>query len=56
MEKMRKFLKGEKGVTAIEYAVIASIVATAIVMALTSLGLSLSGIFSSISGAMGGGH
>ena len=44
------FLGDERGATAIEYALIASLIAVAIVGALTALGTGLSSEFSEVSG------
>ena len=38
MEKMKRFLKDEEGVTAIEYGLIASLIAIAIIVAVTAVG------------------
>ena len=45
-----KFFGDERGATAIEYAIIASLIAIAIVGALTALGTGLSSEFSEVSG------
>ena len=44
----KKFLKDENGATAIEYGLIAALVAVAIVTALTQLGGSLNGLFAKV--------
>jgi pilus assembly protein Flp/PilA len=44
----KKFLKDESGATAIEYGLIAALVAVAIVAALTSLGSGLNGLFGKV--------
>jgi len=50
MKKLtQRFLRDNKGVTAIEYGLIAGLIALAIVGTLTSLGTDLSNMFSSIS-------
>jgi pilus assembly protein Flp/PilA len=46
------FFADERGATAIEYALIASLIAVAIVGALTALGTGLSSEFSEVSGYM----
>ena len=46
---LRKFLKDESGATAIEYGLIAALVAVACIVALTALGTSLDGIFKTVS-------
>lgn len=45
---IRKFLKDESGATAIEYGLIAALVAVASIVALTSVGNSLSGLFNTV--------
>ena len=47
-----RFAKDESGATAIEYALIASLIAVALVGILTSLGTKLSSEFSEISSAL----
>jgi pilus assembly protein Flp/PilA len=49
----RRFLRDERGATAIEYAMIAAGVAVAIVAAVNSLGVSVKGMYDTISAAMG---
>ena len=44
-----RFMKDESGVTAIEYGLIAALVAVGIIAALNALGTSLTGIFGSVS-------
>ena len=44
----KKFLKDESGATAIEYGLIAALVAVAIVGALTTLGTGLTGMFTKV--------
>jgi len=44
----RKFMKDENGATAIEYGLIAALVAVAIVGALTTLGSGLTGMFGKV--------
>ncbi len=48
MKNFTSFLKDENGATAIEYGLIASLVAVAIVGVLSTLGGSLSGIFNTV--------
>ncbi len=50
MEKLRKFLKEEEGVTAIEYGLIAALIAVTIIIATTSVGTSLSNVFTDVAG------
>jgi len=45
---MRNFLRDESGATAIEYGLIASLIAVAIVTALSLLGTKLTGVFNTV--------
>ncbi|MCX5916781.1 MAG: Flp family type IVb pilin [Deltaproteobacteria bacterium] len=45
MKKLIRFFKEEDGVTAIEYGLIASLVAVVIIAAVTLVGTQLSGVF-----------
>jgi len=47
-----RFMKDESGVTAIEYGLIAALVAVGIIAALNALGASLTGIFGRVSAAL----
>jgi pilus assembly protein Flp/PilA len=49
---IRKFLKDESGATAIEYGLIAALVAVACIVALEALGTSLSGLFNGVKGKL----
>ncbi|OKL43125.1 Flp family type IVb pilin [Pseudovibrio exalbescens] len=49
-----KFLKDESGATAIEYGLIAALIALAIVGGVTALGSSLDGFFSAVSTKLDG--
>jgi pilus assembly protein Flp/PilA len=49
---MFRLLKSEKGATAIEYGLIASLIAVAIVAVLTTLGGALSGVFGQVQAAL----
>ena len=49
MSKIVKFLKDEEGATAIEYGLIAGLVAIGIIVALTTLGGNLSSLFGRVS-------
>ena len=49
-----RFIRDEAGATAIEYGLIAALVAVAIIAALTALGSSLNGIFTTVSGELDG--
>ena len=52
MNAFSKFLKDESGATAIEYGLIASLIAVAIIAGATSLGSNLSASFNAIAGKM----
>lgn len=47
-----RFVREEEGATAIEYGLIAALIAVVIIGAVTVLGTTLSGVFGRISGAM----
>ncbi len=49
MKKLLRFLKDEDGVTAIEYGLIAALIAIVIVVAVTLVGVSLNGLFTTVS-------
>jgi pilus assembly protein Flp/PilA len=46
MELINKFWKDQEGPTATEYALLAGLIALVIVIAVTALGISVSGVFS----------
>jgi pilus assembly protein Flp/PilA len=48
MRKLIGFMKNEEGATAIEYGLIASLIAVAIVGVLVTLGPKLSGVFTTV--------
>ncbi|WP_150295438.1 Flp family type IVb pilin [Sphingobium estronivorans] len=50
MQFIRKMLKNEKGATAIEYGLIAALIAVAAIGAMTSLGGKLNNTFTKVSG------
>lgn len=50
MQFIRKMLKNEKGATAIEYGLIAALIAVAAIGAMTSLGTKLGRTFNNVSG------
>lgn len=52
MERLKRFLKDEDGVTAIEYGLIAALIAVAIILAITAVGGNLSTIFNYIAGKL----
>jgi pilus assembly protein Flp/PilA len=49
MQKIRTFLKNSKGATAIEYGLIAALIAVAAIAAMSGLGTSLNNTFSNVS-------
>jgi pilus assembly protein Flp/PilA len=49
---LKEFVYDERGATAIEYAIMSSLIALALVAALTSLGSGLSAEFSEVSGVL----
>jgi pilus assembly protein Flp/PilA len=50
MQFIRKMLKNEKGATAIEYGLIAALIAVAAIGAMSSLGGNLTNTFNNVSG------
>ena len=48
MLRVRKFVSDESGVTAIEYALIASLIAVFIIVAVQAVGTKISGVFTEI--------
>ena len=48
----RLLLRGESGATAIEYGLIAALIAVAMIAAATATGTGLSGVFNSVAGAI----
>ncbi len=52
MNNVKRFVQDEEGVTAIEYGLIASLIAVAIIVAVGSVGTNLSGIFTYIAGKL----
>jgi pilus assembly protein Flp/PilA len=53
MLKIRKFIRNNKGATAIEYGLIAALIAVAAITAMKGLGSSLNKTFTNVSTAMG---
>ncbi|MGU7772858.1 Flp family type IVb pilin [Burkholderia sp. MR1-5-21] len=53
VQQAQKFLRDEQGVTAIEYGLLASLVAVALIAGATLLGSSLNTLFSSIGTKLG---
>ncbi|MEG8220463.1 Flp family type IVb pilin [Sphingomonas sp. HH69] len=56
MQFIRKMLKNEKGATAIEYGLIAALIAVAAITAMTSLGDNLKTTFTTTSNAIANGN
>ncbi len=54
MKKLLRFLKDEDGVTAIEYGLIAALIAVVIIVAVTAIGVSLEATFETIDTAISG--
>ncbi len=52
LKKLMQFCKSEEGVTAIEYALIAALIAAAIIAGVSLLGTNVSKEFSSIAGVV----
>ena len=52
MKKLMSFFKDEEGVTAIEYGLIAALIAIVIILALTFLGTALSNKFDTVATAV----
>lgn len=52
MQKMRAFLKNSKGATAIEYGLIAALIAVAAIAAMSTLGDQLNATFGTVSTTM----
>jgi pilus assembly protein Flp/PilA len=49
MTMLKNFLRNESGATAIEYGLIASLIAVAAITAMTTVGTNLSGTFTNVS-------
>ncbi len=49
---LKSFVKNESGATAIEYGLIAALIAVAIITAVTGVGTKLNGLFDGISGKL----
>jgi len=52
MEKLLRFLKDEEGVTALEYGLIAGLIAVAIIVGATALGGKINDLFTYIAGEL----
>lgn len=55
MTSLKRFLKDENGATAIEYGLIAALIAVVIIGAVQLLGQNITAQFNTIAGAIGGG-
>jgi pilus assembly protein Flp/PilA len=49
---LARFLKNEEAVTAIEYGLIAALIAVVIIVAITSVGTNLSGVFNAVANSL----
>ena len=54
MKKFMRFLKDDEGVTAIEYGLIAALIAVVIILSVTAVGTSLTNIFNYIADTVTG--
>lgn len=52
VQGLKRFHQDEEGVTAIEYGLIAALIAVVIIVAVTSVGQNLNAIFTRIAGAL----
>lgn len=52
IQGLKSFHQDEEGVTAIEYGLIAALIAVVIIVAVTSVGANLNAIFTTIAGAL----
>jgi len=52
LKAMKQFARDEEGVTAIEYGLIAALIAVVIIVAVTAVGANLSAIFTYIAGQL----
>ena len=55
IQERRAADSSDRGATAVEYGLMVALIAAAIVVTVSALGGSLSGLFSSITGTLGGG-
>jgi pilus assembly protein Flp/PilA len=53
MKKLSQLLRDESGVTAIEYGLIAALIAVTIIAAVTTVGTNLNGTFTKVAGKLG---
>jgi len=54
LKLIQKFIRDEEGVTAIEYGLIATLIAVAIILTVTAVGGQLNTVFTSVKTALGG--
>jgi len=54
MEKIKTFFRDEEGVTAIEYGLLAALIALVIIGAVALVGTNLSGVFASVGNTLTG--
>ena len=54
MKLLKRLFREEEGVTAIEYGLIAALIAVVIIVAVTAVGGQLQNVFDAISSALGG--
>jgi len=54
MNRIQHFIRDESGATAIEYALIASLIAVAIITAVTAVGTNISAVFTNIANTLAG--
>jgi pilus assembly protein Flp/PilA len=52
MKKLMRFFKDDEGVTAIEYGLIAALIAVVIIVAVTTVGTELVDVFEAVSAAL----
>lgn len=52
MKKLKKFLRAEDGATAVEYGLMAALIAVVIIVAVTLLGTNLTAVFNTIATAI----
>mgnify|MGYP001810114555 CR=1 FL=1 len=54
MKALKRFMRDEEGVTAIEYGLIAALIAVVIIGVVTTVGTDLQGVFTDVSAALTG--
>ena len=52
IEKTKSFMRDEEGVTAIEYGLIAALIAVAIIVSVTAVGTDLAAVFNHVAGKL----